>query len=52
MTEQAISRVEESESAIEDYKHQISHLLVEKGKAIEALKDKWVEIVDDNELNP
>jgi hypothetical protein len=50
MTEQAKSRVEESEDAIEDYQQQIDDLLAEKALAIEDVKKKWVEIADDMEL--
>jgi hypothetical protein len=52
MTKTAKSRVEESEATIEDYDAQISDLRTEKTRAIETLKEKWVEISDDMEIIP
>jgi hypothetical protein len=52
MTKTAKSRVEESEATIEDYEAQISDLRTEKTRAVETLKEKWVEISDDMEIIP
>lgn len=50
MTEQAKSRVEESEDAIDDFKEQIAELEREFNRAVEDIKSKWADIADDMEL--
>jgi hypothetical protein len=52
MTETAKSRVAESEAAIEEYEAQIADLRTEKTRAIDTLKEKWIEISDDMDIIP
>lgn len=47
MTERAEADVEESEEAIEDYKHQIAEMEKELKRAIEEVQAKWADIADD-----
>jgi len=49
MTEQAKSRVEESEDSIEDFKEQINELEREFDQAVDDVKSKWADIADDME---
>ncbi len=47
LTEQAKADIEESEAAIADYKQQIADLEKEKEAALEDIRRKWADIVED-----
>lgn len=47
MTEQAKADVEESEDALEDYDRQRKEFYAERERAIEEIKDRWGDVVND-----
>jgi len=49
MTEKAKADVEESEDALEDYEHELEELHAERERAIQEIKDRWGDVVNDVE---
>ncbi len=52
LTEKAKADIEESEAAIADYKQQIAELEQEKAAALEDVRNKWADIVEEMEEIP
>jgi sugar-specific transcriptional regulator TrmB len=49
MTEKAKADVEESEDALEDYGRELEELHAERDRAIQEIKDRWGDVVNDVE---